>query len=68
MYSQPLKSAEMPIGNLLELATSREIDVQTFVIEKSTDGVSYSELGSVAGSGFSSVDRAYHFMDMSTFW
>jgi hypothetical protein len=66
IYSQPLEGIEMPIGNHLEWQTISEFDIATFVVEKSTDGINYVELGSVNGAGFSLIDNAYHFMDIGT--
>jgi hypothetical protein len=65
-YLQPLEGVEMPIGNHLEWQTISEFDVATFVVEKSTDGINYVELGSVNGAGYSLIDNAYHFMDIGT--
>ncbi len=52
------------IGNMLEWITSSEIDNQEFVIEKSENGLDYSEIGKVEGAGTSSEDKTYRFMDL----
>ncbi len=64
VYSQPLAGSELPVGNLLVWATSTENDVQNFIVEKSTDGVHFEDLGTVKGAGFSKIDRSYRFMDI----
>ena len=63
-YSAPLKGTELPIGTLLEWATNYENDMQMFVLEKSTDGIKFEDLGTVQAAGFSAVDKNYHFMDV----
>lgn len=64
MYSMQLKGSELPMGTLLEWATNFESDMATFVLEKSTDGLHFDDLGTIAAAGFSSVDKAYHFLDV----
>lgn len=64
MYSMQLKGSELPMGTLLEWATNLERDMATFVLEKSVDGTNFEDLGTVQAAGFSSVDKAYHFMDV----
>ncbi len=65
-YSQPLDAKEIAIGNLLAWETVTEIEVASFVIEKSIDGGNvYEELGMVSGAGFSMVDKSYRFMDLN---
>ena len=56
-YSQTLKGSELPIGTLLEWATSFESDMEMFVLEKSTDGIKFEDLGTIQASGFSVVDK-----------
>lgn len=64
MYSMQLKGSELPMGTLLEWATNFERDMATFVLEKSTDGLSFEDVGTIQAAGFSAVDKAYHFMDV----
>lgn len=64
IYAQPLAASENPVGHRLKWATATEINVSQFVIEKSVDGVSYYEIGTLEGAGYSKVDRNYHFMDV----
>ena len=63
-YSQSLKGVELPIGTMLEWATNYENDMQMFVLEKSTDGQKFEDLGTIQAAGFSAVDKQYHFMDV----
>jgi hypothetical protein len=64
MYSMQLKGTELPVGTLLEWATNYENDMQSYVLEKSTDGSHFEDLGTVQAAGFSAVDKNYHFMDL----
>jgi hypothetical protein len=64
MYSMQLKGTELPVGTLLEWATNYENDMQLYVLEKSTDGLHFEDLGTVQAAGFSAVDKNYHFMDL----
>jgi hypothetical protein len=48
-------------GNVLQWQTSNEINTKLFVVERSTDGRSFSNIGTVAAKG---IDNAtYHFTD-----
>lgn len=47
----------------VEWSTSSEINSKYFKIERSTDGIHFSEIGQVAGSGNSSVILHYFFAD-----
>lgn len=64
MYSMQLKGSELPMGTLLEWATNLERDMATFVLERSTDGLYFEDVGTIQAAGFSSIDKAYHFMDV----
>ncbi len=48
---------------LLRWTTKTEINNSYFTIEKSSDGISYSEIATVRGAGNSSVERNYSFAD-----
>lgn len=43
--------------------TASEINSETFIVERSSDGVSFEEIGRVDAAGNSSVERAYQFID-----
>jgi hypothetical protein len=49
--------------NLLNWSTSQEINTNKFVIEKSTDGRTFTQLGELNASGNSSTTRNYVFTD-----
>lgn len=64
-YSAPLSAQELMFGNALKWSTVWEINVERFIIEKSIDGVSFDEIGTLQASGFSNVDKSYHFLDVN---
>ena len=64
VYAIPLKSAEHQIGNLLEWSTSFEQNSKTFIIEKSKDGVSFSNAGTINAAGSSDQSKSYRFLDL----
>lgn len=55
---------EFEIGNMLVWTTSEELDNKLFIIEKSTTGVDFEEIGEVAGAGSSEEEISYRFMDL----
>ena len=59
------KSELVAGGVNLKWATSFEFNNQKFVIEKSTNGTDYTEIGSVAGAAESYAEKAYQFTDAS---
>lgn len=44
-------------------ATASEIDNDRFVVERSTDGITFEGLGTVPGSGTTAAEHAYSFVD-----
>ncbi len=55
---------EFAIGNMLQWVTSTEVDNQHFVVERSIDGITYDVIGEVKGSGTSSDEQEYRFLDL----
>ena len=62
-YSAPLKGVELQMGNLLQWETSYEENTDIFIVEKSTDGISFKHVGTVDASGTTNEDSAYRFLD-----
>jgi predicted esterase len=50
----------------LQWKTAGELNTQRFSVQKSTDGMSWNEVGSVAAAGQSSQERNYVFVDKTT--
>ena len=68
-FALPIKSLDLTgrVNSnqaLLQWQTSGEIFTDSFIIEKSTDGVSYHLIGSVAATGNITLSR-YHFTDIA---
>lgn len=55
---------EIGEGNLLEWITASEINTQEFIIEKSTNGLDFKEIGSVVAVGNSFEQNKYFFIDV----
>ena len=43
--------------------TSRETDIDSFVVERSVDAIEYQKIGAIKANGNSEVLRAYAFVD-----
>lgn len=63
IYSTPLKGMELQMGNLLKWETSFEEDTESFIVEKSTDGITFKNIGTVSATGMNNEENAYRFMD-----
>ena len=64
-YSTPLAGEEHQIGNMLEWGTASEDNSLRFVVEKSTDGISFQNIGVVEAAGDSKSERSYRFLDVN---
>ena len=53
-------------GNNVQLdwSTSSEINSREFIIERSTDGINYRELGRVQAAGYSTTTKRYSYLDV----
>lgn len=65
-YKEVLNAEEFPIGQLIKWSTLTESDNQAFVIEKSSDGFIYFEIGRIDGSGNSLTEKEYSFLDVNS--
>ena len=63
-YIIPLKASEHQIGNMLQWATSVEMNSHNFVIEKSFDGIHFDNIGLLDAAGISEEKRNYRFLDI----
>ena len=64
VYAIPLKSAEHQIGNLLEWSTSFEQNSKTFMVERSKDGITFKNVGTINAAGSSDQSKNYRFLDL----
>lgn len=64
IYSDPLKGKELEIGNLLEWRTASELNSKIFIIEKSSDGLKYENIGTVEAAGESDDEKSYRYLDI----
>jgi len=62
-YSNELKVADFPIGNMLEWSTASEMDSKIFYIEKSEDGINFTVVGDQPAAGKSIKEIPYRFLD-----
>ena len=65
VYAFPLNGAEQEIGNMLEWRTASESNSQAFIVEKSTDGTSFQNLGMIEAAGISFEEKVYRFLDIN---
>ncbi|MEL6635223.1 MAG: hypothetical protein AAFW73_13115 [Bacteroidota bacterium] len=64
-YSIPLLGYEHQIGNMLEWSTAQEANSQMFIVEKSSDGIAYENIGVVNAAGASADERSYRYLDIN---
>jgi hypothetical protein len=57
------KGKKVSHGNLLEWATTTEINNDYFTLERAEDGFNFTEIGIVNGAGNSSTNQYYQFTD-----
>jgi hypothetical protein len=59
------KAMEKTDHVLLQWSTNAEINSSHFIIERSTEGSSFNEIGTVAAAGTSNLERNYEFKDVT---
>ena len=64
-YAEELSVKELPVGNLLTWATSSEEDNELFILQKSSDGETFTTVSIVRGSGTSEEELKYLYLDLS---
>lgn len=50
-------------GNDIYWSTAAELNNETFILERSTDGINYTPIASIAGSGNSNIEKQYQYFD-----
>ncbi len=64
VFEQGLESKEFGVGLMLTWRTAAEDNNQTFILEKSDNGSSFSNIGNVKGNGTTSEKKAYNYLDV----
>lgn len=62
-YAAELAAAELPVGTILKWTTQVEDDHEIFMVERSTDGISYENIGMVEAAGNVRNGKDYRFLD-----
>jgi hypothetical protein len=65
-YEQNLKVSEYGVGIMITWATSVESNNSVFMVQRSTNGKEFSNVGTVKGAGNSKTTKPYHFLDASS--
>ncbi|MFK8100952.1 MAG: hypothetical protein AB8G15_00440 [Saprospiraceae bacterium] len=64
-YHQTITVEALPIGAMLHWTTSSENENAMFKVEKSNDGISFVEIGTIEGAGNSLKKNVYSFLDVN---
>jgi len=64
IYEKLIYAEEIAVGVMLNWTTETEEDNSMFVVEKSLDGIDFSEVGTVEGAGNSFEVKKYSFLDV----
>ena len=64
VFEQGLEFKEFGVGLMLTWQTSVEDNNQTFILEKSDNGSSFSNIGNVKGGGTTKEKKAYNYLDV----
>jgi hypothetical protein len=63
-FYKDLQGQEFPIGIMLTWTTSFEENTATFMIEKSENGLEFTNIGTTQGAGNSKKTKEYNFLDV----
>lgn len=64
VYQKQLAGQEFQIGIMLTWSTVTEENTATFMVEKSENGIDYTNVGSVVSAGTSKKAKDYNFLDI----
>ncbi len=64
VYQKQLEGQEFQIGVMLTWATQVEDNSSMFMVEKSENGIDYTNIGTVTGAGNSKKSKEYNFLDV----
>ena len=64
IYDQDLAGQNLQVGTMLTWSTAYEEDNKVFIVERSEDGTTFANIGTVEGAGTSADIREYNFLDI----
>ncbi len=64
VYQKQLEGQEFQIGVMLTWATQLEDNSSMFMVEKSENGIDYTNIGSITSAGSSKKTKDYNFLDV----
>jgi len=64
IYEQSLEGQNLQVGTMLTWSTAFEVDNAIFIVEKSEDGASFGNIGTIEGAGTSDDLKEYNFLDI----
>lgn len=64
VYLKPMNIKKMGMGYMLSWETTEEADIQTFMIQRSSNGIDFKNVGDVKGAGYSTKVTSYRFLDL----
>ncbi len=64
IYDQGLEGQNLQVGTMLNWSTAYEEDNAVFIVERSNDGSTFTDIGKVDGAGTSAEIRQYNFLDI----
>ena len=62
-YAADLAASELPVGTILKWTTLSEVGHDIFIVERSSDGVTYENIGMVEAAGNVRNGKDYRFLD-----
>ncbi len=66
VYERVIQGENLAIGTMLSWSTAYEEGNSMFIVEKSSDGMKFEDIGNVTGSGNSDDLKNYHYLDVHT--
>ena len=64
IYDEDLSGQNLQVGTMLNWSTAYEEDNSVFIVERSDDGATFTDIGKVEAAGTSTEVREYNFLDI----
>lgn len=61
-YEQVVQANQFQVGVMLTWSTHIELDHERFIVEKSENGIDFTEIGTVTGGGTTDATKEYNFL------